>query len=120
MLRDDDRFVGSFQVIGGPMLPQGHLQLVVNLVDSELNPQAALEAPRFRYLAGTEVALETSRFPASAIEPLRARGHDIVNETEYFQDRRGHWGGGQVITAAEDGMLIAGSDPRKDGQAVGY
>ncbi|MDZ7701370.1 MAG: gamma-glutamyltransferase [Halobacteriales archaeon] len=116
MLREDGEFRASWGVMGGSMQPQGHLQVVASLVDSGLNPQAAIDAPRFRWLDGTRVALETGRLPDGAADALRERGHDVVTEAEF----EGHFGGGQFIYRAPDGTLIGGSDPRRDGLAVGY
>ncbi len=119
MLREDGEFRASFGVMGGSMQPQGHLQAVANLVDSGLNPQAALDVPRFRWLDGTRVALETSRLPTEVVAGLRDRGHEVVEEDEFFESG-GHWGGGQVVYRDGEGALIGGSDPRRDGQAVGF
>lgn len=118
MLREAGEFRASWGVMGGSMQPQGHLQVVANLVDSGLNPQKALDVPRFRWLDGKRVALETDRLPDETVAALRERGHEVVTEAEFF-GRGGHWGGGQFI-ASVDGTLIGGSDPRRDGQATGY
>lgn len=118
MLREDGEFRASWGVMGGSMQPQGHLQVVANLVDSGLNPQAALDAPRFRWLSGRRVALETSRLSEGTVAALAGRGHEVVAEGDFFE-RGGHWGGGQVVVH-EDGVLVGGSDPRRDGMAVGY
>lgn len=118
MLREDGEFRASWGVMGGSMQPQGHLQVAANMVDG-LNPQAALDAPRFRWLDGNRVALETSRIPEEAIAGLRERGHEVLAESDFF-DEGGHWGGGQIVYRDEEGTLIGGSDPRKDGQAVGF
>lgn len=119
MLREDGEFRASWGVMGGPMQPQGHLQVAAAMVDADLNPQAALDAPRFRYLDGRRVALETSRLPEATVDALRDRGHEVLDEDAYFESG-GHWGGGQVIYRCPDGTLVGGSDPRKDGQAVGF
>ncbi|MDL5360351.1 gamma-glutamyltransferase [Halalkalicoccus sp. NIPERK01] len=118
MLREDGEFRASWGVMGGSMQPQGHLQVAANLTEG-LNPQAALDAPRFRWLDGNRVALETSRLSDEVVEGLRDRGHEVVNEGEFF-DEGGHWGGGQIVYRGAEGDLIGGSDPRRDGQAVGF
>lgn len=118
MLREDGDFRASWGVMGGSMQPQGHLQVAAHMVDG-LNPQAALDAPRFRWLEGKRVALETSRIPDEVVEGLRERGHEIVEEGEFFEEG-GHWGGGQIVHRDDEGSLIGGSDPRKDGQAIGF
>ncbi|GAA0658849.1 gamma-glutamyltransferase [Salarchaeum japonicum] len=118
MLREDGEFRASWGVMGGSMQPQGHLQVVANL-RAKLNPQAALDAPRFRWLADNRVALETTRIPDDVVTNLEGRGHRVVDEDTFF-DAGGHWGGGQVVWRDDDGTLVGGSDPRKDGHAVGF
>ncbi|MFC6907167.1 gamma-glutamyltransferase [Halalkalicoccus tibetensis] len=120
MLAEDGEFRGSFGVMGGDMQPQGHAQVVMNMVDSGLNPQAAIDAPRFRFMGDHEVTLETSRLPEGTVDDLRERGHDVITEEEYFVPDAGHYGGAQLIYRTEDGKLIGGSEPRRDGHAVGF
>jgi gamma-glutamyltranspeptidase/glutathione hydrolase len=105
----------SFGVMGGPMQPQGHLQMVVRLRDYGQNPQAASDAPRWRVLDGLEVALEPG-FADGVLNELAARGHRITKTTpeESFS-----FGGAQLILRTDNGYVGA-SDHRKDGQAVGY
>lgn len=119
MLREDGEFRASWGVMGGSMQPQGHLQVAATMVDAGYNPQAALDSPRFRWLEGKRVAVETGRLSESTVADLRERGHEVVEESDYLATG-GHFGGGQFIYRTEDGRLIGGSDPRKDGQAVGY
>jgi gamma-glutamyltranspeptidase/glutathione hydrolase len=108
----DGQAWASFGVMGGFMQPQGHLQVGVNLLDHGMDPQTALDAPRFRWLEGRRVALEESVAPAVR-RALAAMGHQVTGA--------GHYGGGQIIVRhPQTGVLIAGSDPRKDGAAVGY
>jgi len=111
----DGQAWSSFGVMGGFMQPQGHLQVGVNLLDFGMDPQTALEAPRFNWLRGREVALE-----AAVGDDVRAtlsdRGHQLLP-----QDRAMSYGGGQVIVRDPDsGVLIGGSEPRNDGMAVGW
>ncbi|WP_306061380.1 gamma-glutamyltransferase [Natronococcus wangiae] len=120
MLAEDGKFRASFGVMGGDMQPQGHVQVVANLIDSGLNPQAALDAPRFRFIEDHEVTLETTRLPSETIDELRARGHDVLTEEAYFEPDAGHYGGAQFIYRNEDGTLIGASEPRRDGQAIGF
>jgi len=119
MLREDGDFRASFGVMGGHMQPQGHLQVVAAMVEDGLNPQAALDVPRFRWLEGQRVALETNRLPDTTIADLRDRGHEVVAE-DWAEDRSDPFGGGQVIHRDPDGTLVGGSDPRRDGLAIGY
>ena len=106
-----------FGVMGGYMQPQGHVQVLTNMVDFGMDPQAALDAPRWSVDPLTsEVTLEPGLAHAQA--GLAQRGHRVsVTPPEAM----GQYGGGQVIAIdPETGMLHAGSDPRKDGGAVGY
>lgn len=120
MLAEDGEFRASFGVMGGDMQPQGHVQVVANLIDSGLNPQAALDTPRFRFIEDHDVTLETTRLPEDTIDDLRARGHSVITEEEYFEPDVGHYGGGQLIYRTDDGTLIGGSEPRRDGEAIGF
>jgi gamma-glutamyltranspeptidase / glutathione hydrolase len=115
ILRDGELF-SSFGVMGGFMQPQGHMQMVVNMVDYGMNPQEALDAPRFElldpYTRQSAVALEHDAATQAA---LLAMGHEVVPS-----ERTGGFGGGQIITVDGSGVRRAGSDPRKDGCAVAY
>ncbi len=103
----------SFGVMGGQMQAQGHLQFVSNLVDFNMDVQSALDAPRFRVMDDSQVVLETG-IPMSSQAALAGRGHHVTPRTTFF-------GGGQAIFVHPTyGTLIAGSDPRRDGCAVGY
>ena len=106
--------IGPFGVMGGFMQPQGHLQMMVNTLDYGLNPQASLDAPRWRFVSGTQVRLE-QQTDAQLVEGLRARGHAIALEpaTALF-------GRGQIIWRLPGGGYVAGSDKRADGAAVGF
>jgi gamma-glutamyltranspeptidase/glutathione hydrolase len=105
----------SFGVMGGPMQPQGHLQMVLRTVDYGQNPQTAADAPRWRVVQGREVALEHG-FDTDVVRELRNRGHVIEETTPQLSTS---FGGAQLLWKT-DGGYIAGSDHRKDGQAVGY
>ncbi|MBI3732131.1 MAG: gamma-glutamyltransferase, partial [Chloroflexi bacterium] len=106
----------SFGVMGGFMQPQGHLQVMCNLANFGLNPQEALDAPRFRVDGGAKVAIEPG-VPEAVRAELAARGHDLSVS--------GWWnagfGRGQVVAVdADSGAIVAGSEPRSDGSAVGW
>jgi gamma-glutamyltranspeptidase / glutathione hydrolase len=104
----------SFGVMGGFMQPQGHVQVLLNMTDFKMDPQRALDAPRVRVFANGAVALEDA-FDNDTRVGLGKRGHNLVESALY------EFGGGQVIEIdPETGALAAGSDPRKDGAAVGY
>jgi gamma-glutamyltranspeptidase/glutathione hydrolase len=112
MVLKDGRPFWSFGVMGGDMQPQGHVQVLLNLVEFGMNVQQAGEAPRIRH-TGRGVALE-SGISAEARAGLAARGHVIV-------DARGVFGGYQgILIDPRTGVLMGGSDPRKDGVAIGY
>jgi gamma-glutamyltranspeptidase/glutathione hydrolase len=116
-LRDGQLWL-SFGVMGGFMQPQGHLQVLANLVDYGLDPQAALDAPRFRVdeRGGRRVAVETG-VPLKTRKALAAMGHDLRSDTMFAPQ----FGGGQAIAMdPASGVLWGGSDPRKDGCALGY
>ncbi len=101
-----------FGVMGGFMQPQGHLQVVLEIVEGGRHPQAALDAPRWQWLGGRRVDLEAG-FPPAIAEGLAARGHEI-RTAGWLEDR---FGRGQAILRLDEGWLAA-SDPRADGQAV--
>jgi gamma-glutamyltranspeptidase/glutathione hydrolase len=108
----------SFGVMGGFMQPQGHLQVLTNLVDYGMNPQAALDAPRFRVneRGGLAVAVETG-VPLATRKALAAMGHDVRPEPTFTPG----FGSGDIIARdAQSGVLWGASDPRKDGCAVGF
>ena len=104
----------SFGVMGGPMQPQGHAQMVLRTCDYGQNPQTASDAPRWRVAGGNEVAVEAG-FSDVVLDDLASRGHEVKVDDSAF----GGFGGAQLIYKTEGGY-IAGSDSRKDGQAVGF
>ncbi|NNF42820.1 MAG: gamma-glutamyltransferase family protein [Phycisphaerales bacterium] len=104
----------AYGVMGGFMQPQGHAQVLSRIVDHDQNPQAALDAPRWRVESGLKVTIEPGFDPA-VYEGLRALGHDVTIASRLGA---GH-GRGQVIYRLDDGYLAA-SDQRADGQAVGF
>lgn len=109
----------SFGVMGGFQQPQGHMQVLSNMVDFGMDPQEALDALRFSINveeSGT-VRVEEGLDPA-VIGELKKRGHKVEVLSGY---ERSAFGGGQVISRdPETGVLTAGSEPRKDGAAVGW
>jgi gamma-glutamyltranspeptidase/glutathione hydrolase len=108
----------SFGVMGGFMQPQGHVQVLSNLVDCGMDAQAALDAPRFRVDegGGPQVAIEEG-VPDETRQALAALGHDVQVQPVFWSG----FGGGQIIAVhADTGVLEGGSDPRKDGCAVGF
>jgi gamma-glutamyltranspeptidase/glutathione hydrolase len=108
---------GPFGVMGAFMQPQGHVQVLVSLLDDGLDPQAALDRPRFLLEDGLpdgRVVLEPE-IPAATREGLLARGHRIALATGW---NRLVFGKGQVIRRDSDGVLWGGSEPRADGCAM--
>ena len=106
----------SFGVMGGPMQPQGHVQMVLRTVAWGQNPQAASDAPRWRIVAGRTVALEAG-VPDAVAQELVERGHRV---TRSAPEDSFSFGGAQLIQVLPGGGYVAGSDHRKDGQAIGF
>jgi len=105
---------GPFGVMGGHMQPQGHVQVVRALVDHALDPQAALDLPRWCWDRELEISVETG-WPDTVLADLRARGHAVT-----VREDAGHFGRGQVILRGEGGVYAAGSEARADGLALVY
>ena len=112
-LTQDGQPLGPFGVMGEYMQPQGHLQMVVNLADYGMNPQAALDAPRWQFIAGNQVLLEPT-VPSEVALALAQRGHHIEMSTD-----RKRFGKGQMILQ-QGGVFVAASEPRGDGLALAY
>ena len=111
MLLRDGALLGPFGVMGGFIQAQAHMQLVSGLVDDALDPQAALDRPRFR-VDGEVIRLEEGLWEREA--DLQRLGYQTLRDT----DTSG-FGGGQAILVSGD-ALVGGSDPRKDGYAGGF
>ena len=114
MLCDNNGARMAFGVMGGPMQPQGHLQVVCRIMFGNQNPQAALDAPRWKLLGGRKVAIEDG-FSEEVYADLRMRGHEL----EIAAERTVAFGGGQAVYRLSNG-LVGASDQRRDGQAVGF
>jgi gamma-glutamyltranspeptidase/glutathione hydrolase len=113
MLQKDGRTIMPFGVMGGQYQALGHAHFLANLIDFELGVQGALDLPRVFPTAEGPVDVE-SGVPAESVEALRALGHDIAAPAKPI-------GGGQAILIDwQTGVLTGGSDPRKDGCALGY
>jgi gamma-glutamyltranspeptidase/glutathione hydrolase len=104
----------SFGVMGGDMQPQGHTQMMVRLADYRQNPQAAADAPRWKVLGGRSVAVE-HHMPAATVSALTRLGHEVRHAERWSPE----FGSAQLICRLDHGYLAA-SDPRRDGQAVGF
>jgi gamma-glutamyltranspeptidase / glutathione hydrolase len=111
-LTRDGQPVGPFGVMGGHMQPQGHVQLVLSTVDDGLDPQGALDRPRWCWEAGRRLYVEPE-LGAQTIGDLRRRGHEVSIESST------RYGRGQAIWRTPAGY-VAGSEARADGAAMGY
>ena len=113
-LTKDGRAAGPFGVMGAHMQPQGHLQLISNTLDAGMDPQAALDEPRWYWAQGRRVHGEPG-IPAGTRAELASRGHEVTTE-----DATQLVGCGQAIWRLPDGGYVAGTEPRADGCAAGY
>lgn len=113
-LTKDGSPVGPFGVMGAFMQPQGQFQVLLNTIDYHLNPQAALDAPRWQWVGGKTIEMERA-FPTAVVEELRRRGHDVV-----VKDDIQTYGRGQIIWRDEQGTLIGGTEPRADGGVAAW
>ncbi|MBC5637703.1 gamma-glutamyltransferase family protein [Ornithinibacillus sp. BX22] len=110
-----DQPVGPFGVMGGFMQPQGHVQVVMNTVDFGLNPQAALDAPRWQWMKEKVVEVE-NRFPHHLAQALAEKGHHIKIALE-----PNSFGRGQIIWRdPETGVLVGGTETRTDGTVAAW
>ncbi len=104
--------VGPFGIMGGFMQPQAHLQVMINTIDYNMNPQEALDRPRWQWVGGKTVEVEQSFDNRLALELMRA-GHDIVVKANSVT-----FGRGQIIWRNDDGVLCGATEPRTDGQVA--
>ena len=119
MVFRDGKLWMSFGVMGGDIQPQGHVQVLVNLIDRGLNLQEAIDAPRTRYINGRSVMLEDA-LGASVIDALVARGHQRAMPPAGYTHRALMGGGQAIVIDPATGALYGASDSRKDGLALGY
>jgi gamma-glutamyltranspeptidase/glutathione hydrolase len=115
-LTRDGQPVMSFGVMGGNMQPQGHMQTLARMLDYGQSPQAACDAPRWRFDQGLDINVEGAMNRQTVAE-LERRGHRVKTIDDAYQD----FGAGQFIWRLDDegAGYVAASDPRRDGQAVG-
>ncbi|MFS1512310.1 gamma-glutamyltransferase family protein [Chengkuizengella sp. SCS-71B] len=107
--------IGPFGVMGGYMQPQGHLQVVMNMIDFHLNPQSALDAPRWRWVEGKRIKVEHN-FPHHIAKQLASKGHEIEVDLD-----QGGFGRGQIICRdLHSGVLSGGTESRTDGAISVY
>jgi gamma-glutamyltranspeptidase / glutathione hydrolase len=110
--------VMSFGVMGGNMQPQGHMQTLTRMLLAGQNPQAACDAPRWKFMQGLDIEVEHT-MPAAVVNELVARGHKITQANDSYMD----FGSGQFIWRLGDPAregYVAASDSRRDGLAAGY
>lgn len=113
-LTHEGEAVGPFGVMGAYMQPQGHVQVIMNTVDWLLNPQSALDAPRWQWIAGKEIWLESSVAP-EIVEDLRRRGHEV----RMLEDDT-TFGRGEIIWRDSNGVLAGATEPRADGVVAAW
>ena len=114
MLMKDGSCKAVFGVMGGYMQPQGHFQVVSNLLDFHLNPQMALDAPRWQWVKEKTFKVEAS-FDSKMVEELALKGHDVKVEEDST-----HFGRGQIIVKLENGSYAAGTESRTDSNLAVY
>lgn len=113
-LTKDNNPVGPFGVMGGFMQPQGHVQVVMNLVDFNHNPQSALDAPRWQWKQGKNIDLEKT-LPKMIVQGLTELGHEVT-----VTENNLGYGRGQVILRMKNGVLVGGSETRIDGNIASW
>lgn len=106
--------VGPFGVMGGFMQPQGHVQVVQNTIDFALNPQQALDAPRWQWTDGMNVEVESS-VPEHVVDALARKGHQVKVAVG-----RGSFGRGQIIWRTDQDVLAGGTEMRTDGHIAAW
>jgi len=110
----DGKPVGPFGVMGGFMQPQGHLQVLTNMIDLHLNPQSALDAPRWQWAGGKRVLVEEGFNPHTK-DALKKRGHEVK-----ISCNKGSFGRGQIIIRDDNGVYCAGTEKRCDTGIASY
>ena len=113
-LSKDGKAIGPFGMIGGTMQPQGQVQILTDIIDFKLNPQSALDAPRWQWIEEKKVKVEKD-FPHNIVEDLKNRGHIVESVVESSE-----FGRGQIIWKDKNGILIGATDPRADGAVVAW
>jgi len=119
MVFKDGKLLMSYGVMGGDIQAQGHVQVLLNLIDRGLNLQQAIDAPRIRYMNGRNVMMEDG-LTAAVIAELIKRGHERAFPPAGINHRALMGGGQAIMIDPETGALVGASDIRKDGMAIGY
>lgn len=105
----DEKAIGPFGVMGGFMQPQGHMQVVMNMIDFNMSPQDALDAPRWQWVKDKKFLVEPE-MPIDIVRALIRKGHEITITPE-----DGNFGRGQIILKQENGVYVGGTESRTDG-----
>ena len=105
----NDKAIGPFGVMGGFMQPQGHMQVISNMIDYKMNPQDALDAPRWQWVKGKTFSVEAS-LNHDVVRQLSLKGHLVQMTPEV-----GSFGRGQIILKTENGVYVGGTESRTDG-----
>jgi len=113
-LTKDHTPIGPFGLMGGFMQPQGHLQIIMNTIDFHLNPQAALDKPRWQWLKDNEVIVEP-HMSQEMIDGLTKKGHQIT-----IEPRLSMFGRGQIIWRLDHGVYVGGTEYRTDGMIAAW
>ena len=113
-LTRNGKAIGPFGVMGGFMQPQGHVQVMMNLIDFHMNPQEALDAPRWQWTGDMNIEIEQG-FPMDMAGRLKARGHHVTVATDSMD-----FGRGQLIFRDENGILIGATEPRAGGAVAAW
>lgn len=113
-LMKDGVALGPFGIMGGPMQPQAHLQVLSSLIDDHLNPQDALDRPRWQWIKEKTILIEPT-MPQYLIEALLRRGHNIEVASESIS-----FGRGQIIIRQPNGTYVGATEPRTDGYIALY
>ncbi len=110
----DNKAIGPFGVMGGYMQPQGHVQVAMNLIDFNLNPQQALDAPRWQWMNEKKFIVEDN-FSNEIAKQLAAKGHTVEIALDSVS-----FGRGQIIIKQDNGVLIGGTEGRTDSNIACY
>lgn len=113
-LTKNNKAISSFGVMGAFMQPQGHIQVLMNMIDFGFNPQVALDAPRWQWVDGKKVRVELC-FPKHIAEALERKGHVLEGALD-----SGGFGRGQIIWRDSQNVLIGATDPRADGNIAAW
>ena len=113
-LMKDNNPVGPFGVMGGYMQPQGHVQVLMNMIDFHMDPQQALDAPRWQWMRDGSVTVESS-FDANIARALARRGHDVRVDLNTAS-----FGRGQIILRMDNGVYVGGTESRTDSNIACY